>query len=530
MRQTYGVRAATQVDDICMMSSHGVAEACIDVLCTICELSWFRLLPHLKGDKANTMLPRSVFTFDGRTFCPQFLRMFSIAEQAERHARDLSNVLQRFERSNPVSLREFVAVLMQQQHQSNVHWPTNLQLCVLKEHLAAQHRHLHRARGPNRMWDARVDKPSSQCLAAMRELTQPKAVGQFIRAPGRVVASILYDVSDQAIGYKLTDYRTGAVRVGHVALDQKDLGEHHTVKELRGAPTLVTGVVQQLDLQAVSWHQPLTVRVRNDNTAAVSNLRKGGRLARMVECQQEMRCELAARGLHLDASYASKHVMDNLTNVDFHSRMKIHNGQFGVSKETFQRACEALEFFPSIDMFGDKVTAQTHLYVSRYPETKPRAVATDAFSLDWSREPVLLGHTLYCFPPPMMIDQTVERILNAKRQCLLVMPLWDKVVASWPRILEAACSFCIAVPHSDLYVHPQHLPIPLAEVPPWPLLFVTLSTAVSRRGAWTSPPPTQSASPTFRGMLEPTLPHSHVFSTSHEIRTRARHLLPTSGL
>ena len=85
-----------------------------------------------------------------------------------------------------------------------------------------------------------------------------------------------------------------------------------------------------------------------------------------------------------------------------------------------------------IDLFASRVNAQTPTFVSWHPD--PKAMATDAFSLDWA------GMSAYAFPPFSLVGRVIRQVQMQKvPQLVLVTPLWRG--ATWfPALLQVATS------------------------------------------------------------------------------------------
>jgi hypothetical protein len=70
-----------------------------------------------------------------------------------------------------------------------------------------------------------------------------------------------------------------------------------------------------------------------------------------------------------------------------------------------------------IDLFTTRLTNQLKRYVSWRPD--PHAVATDAFSIDWSQPKG------YAFPPFNLIQRTLMKVINDNANLILVAPVWQ---------------------------------------------------------------------------------------------------------
>ena len=90
-------------------------------------------------------------------------------------------------------------------------------------------------------------------------------------------------------------------------------------------------------------------------------------------------------------------------------------------------ALEVLDFKPDIDLFASRINHQFPHYVSYRPD--PEAIATDAFSLNWS------NLKFYSFPPFSVIATVLNKLTTEGAQGICVLPDWP--TQSWyPRALQ----------------------------------------------------------------------------------------------
>ena len=92
-----------------------------------------------------------------------------------------------------------------------------------------------------------------------------------------------------------------------------------------------------------------------------------------------------------------------------------------------------------IDLFATRLTNQLKSYVSWRPD--PQAVATDAFSIDWSQ---LKG---YAFPPFNLIPRTLMKVISNNANIVLVAPIWQ-TQHWWPLLLQLVVQLPVLLPAS----------------------------------------------------------------------------------
>ena len=118
-----------------------------------------------------------------------------------------------------------------------------------------------------------------------------------------------------------------------------------------------------------------------------------------------------------------------------------------------------------IDLFATRLTNQLKSYVSWRPD--PQAVATDAFSIDWSQ---LKG---YAFPPFNLIPRTLMKVISNNANIVLVAPIWQ-TQHWWPLLLQLVVQLPVLLPASPTLL--QDPSNPKAIHPMYPRLRLAVST------------------------------------------------------
>ena len=166
----------------------------------------------------------------------------------------------------------------------------------------------------------------------------------------------------------------------------------------------------------------LAVKLRLDNTTAVTyvNNQGGTRSPSLTLLTLELWNWCLQRNILITAEH-----LPGVSNVlaDRESRTFIDSNDWKLQPEIIQYFLKDRE----IDLFATRLTNQLKSYVSWRPD--PHAVATDAFSIDWSQ---MKG---YAFPPFNLIPRTLMKVINDNANIVLVAPVWQ-TQHWWPLLLQ----------------------------------------------------------------------------------------------
>ena len=113
--------------------------------------------------------------------------------------------------------------------------------------------------------------------------------------------------------------------------------------------------------------------------------------------------------------------------------------QNGASIETFQQACDKLQFSPNIDLFASRINHQIKPYVSYHPD--PEALAVNAFHQTW------VNHKFYAFPPFSIISQVLQKIQECSEGLVLV-PKWP-TQTWWSAAMQMLVQPPVMLPKSE---------------------------------------------------------------------------------
>jgi hypothetical protein len=118
-------------------------------------------------------------------------------------------------------------------------------------------------------------------------------------------------------------------------------------------------------------------------------------------------------------------------------------------------------------MFASILNTKCPNFVSMYPTAG--ALATDALAMDWCRDNC--GASLYCFPPPHLINKTFEKITQAQEIDVIALVVPTRPAQPWwPVLVEKSALPPLLFPASGEWLQPPIVATFLSlEVPQIPL-------------------------------------------------------------
>ena len=111
--------------------------------------------------------------------------------------------------------------------------------------------------------------------------------------------------------------------------------------------------------------------------------------------------------------------------------------EWTLNQELFDAGINRLLVQPDIDLFASRLNYRLKPYVSFKPN--PRAIAVDAFTLQWSQ------YLFYAFPPFSMIMRILQKINRDQATALLVVPSWP-TTAWWPVLTKMLIKEPLLIP------------------------------------------------------------------------------------
>lgn len=157
------------------------------------------------------------------------------------------------------------------------------------------------------------------------------------------------------------------------------------------------------------------IRVMSDNTTAVHVLNNMG--TSHSELLNTLNKEIWEWCIQRNVWISAAHIpgKQNLI-ADFESRRNAKESEWKLNEEVLRKALRELQYCPDIDLFASRINYQFDNYVSYRPD--PKALAIDAFTLDWS------GLKFYAFPPFSVIPAVLSKIYHERALGVCVLPDW----------------------------------------------------------------------------------------------------------
>ena len=184
------------------------------------------------------------------------------------------------------------------------------------------------------------------------------------------------------------------------------------------------------------------VRIKSDNTTAISYLNKKGGTHSMI--LNDMAVDIwefcIDNGVHISAAHIpGKH---NIL-ADTASREFIDSAEWAIPQSNFDKITRRYGI-PDIDLFASRLNHKVPTYASWKPD--PASTIIDAMSVSWENK------FIYLFPPFSMMWPILSKIEEDKvERAIIIMPEWS--TQSWyPRIMKKLLSSPMRIPSKCLYL------------------------------------------------------------------------------
>ena len=189
----------------------------------------------------------------------------------------------------------------------------------------------------------------------------------------------------------------------------------------------------------------IRIHLRMDNTTALTYINKfGGTVSQELNhLTKDLWLWCLDRNISLHATHLSG--VQNVT-ADEESRVMKDRTDWMLCPQVFNKINQQTGPL-QVDLFASRLTHQLQDYVSWRPD--PEAMATDAFSLDWTK---IQG---YANPPWNLISRVLAQVRNQKAQLVLVAPVWKSQVW-YPTLLEMLIQEPLLLPNRPGLIQPTH--------------------------------------------------------------------------
>ena len=285
-----------------------------------------------------------------------------------------------------------------------------------------------------RMWTRRCSSDYKQPIVLSEVAIRQLTIWRHLLADGPLSRPIRLDAPEIVIDTDACPQGWGAARrfpdslvtLGHWT--EAEARFHNNWLELKG---IVLGVPSLTPVD----QGPLNIRVRSDNTTALAYVRhRVGRHRHFNELIRPLWSWAARHGHQIRGEFLPG-VRNTIADGLSRTHLTFCEGRLDL--RIFRLLTEQW-FRPTLDLFASRTSRQTPRYVSRYPDHQ--AVATDAFSMDWTRL-----NKVYLNPPFALLGSVLRRLEESRMpDAILIVPLWPSAVwwpliwpmiVDWPRIL-----------------------------------------------------------------------------------------------
>ena len=206
----------------------------------------------------------------------------------------------------------------------------------------------------------------------------------------------------------------------------------------------------------------ISIILKIDNTTAVAYInRMGGTTSpTLSRLTKDLWLWCMERNILLQA----QHLPGVLNSIaDRESRIWSDRSEWKLSPDLFQNINHQLGPL-STDLFASRLSAQLPAFISWKPY--PLAIATDAFTVDWSTIPA----KPYANPPWSLVGRVLSQILNQKvHELILVAPVW-KAQSWYPLLLQMLVREPLLIPQAPKAIQPvcqNNLPDIIPQLAVW---------------------------------------------------------------
>ena len=263
-----------------------------------------------------------------------------------------------------------------------------------------------------------IEKEKTEALSRTRgDFDQPMVLGEKARtdiawwlqnigcsgAPVRRKSPdmVVYtDASNEGWGAHIGELATGG------RWSEAEMEDHINVLELKAILLGLQSLCPDL--------QEAHIRVMTDNTTALAYIKHmgGSRSDRCNKVAKEVWDWAEERRVWISIAH-----IPGIENVlaDYKSRHFSDNLEWSLNDKLFAKVVKVFGEM-EVDLFATRLNAKLPCYVSWQPD--PKALAVDAFMLDWSEL------KFYAFPPFSLVGLVMEKILEDRATGVLIVPWW----------------------------------------------------------------------------------------------------------
>lgn len=196
------------------------------------------------------------------------------------------------------------------------------------------------------------------------------------------------------------------------------------------------------------------VLLKMDNTSAIAYINNMG--GTVSPALNKLNKEFWLWCMERDISVQAQHLAGKLNETaDEESRVMKDRSDWMLCPRVFQTINHKLGPL-EVDLFASRLSTQLPTFVSWRPD--PEAMATDAFTIDWS------GLNAYANPPWNIVGRVLAQAKQQIADLVLIAPVW-KTQTWYPVLLEMCMDFPRIIPESHDLIQPTH-PLAMPDVIP----------------------------------------------------------------
>jgi hypothetical protein len=457
LRTNFGVRAASQVDDLMIFEHQGPAASFMRIAMILPIYHYVGWQLHMNGSKAAGLWPASHADFNGFRYVPEIMYRFVpppraqvVQQTAQALVRDITLGIQ-------VDNRR-VAQVVGQNRACDAHYPTPLWLAEPQGALTASIKAAMKGKPEADPYGQPFTGFSPLQMRHLKALAQAKTIGSPVRAHGAPMMTATADASEHSFGGLAVNHETQEVITTSAPLLAWVQEKWHTHKEGHAVWDWTITARRYFNLTA-PMIRPRPVAVQSDNQAVVANGNAPKGKAEMVNPMIKAKISLVAAGLVPVVSYVPKEFMDDETKIDEYGRKTYTQDDLGLKQAYVIPALLAVDSSWQakhwVDVFACRSTHQPWCkeWIGRWPnhEALPQP---DFLSYNLHAHPDLVNKALFIHPPSPLIWKVIQKLIDQPRDAVLMVPLFVEKPHWWNLLVEVTEAYAVIQVSSAAWLHP----------------------------------------------------------------------------
>jgi hypothetical protein len=341
LRTSYGLRAASQVDDLLILENQGPAASFLRIAMIVSIYHFTGWQLHLSGKKAQGLWPAAFADFNGSRFVPELMHHFIPPPRARMVQKATQELSQELRNGKTVDNRQ-IAVVIGQNRACHAHWPTPLWLAELQEALSKSLAAAGKISTTSDPYDSIFKGFTARQMRHLKACAQYKDLGSPVRSHGPPRLTATADASEHSFGGEATDHDTNETFTISAPLLRKEQEQWHTHKEGIAVYQLAQTAIEHFQIKEPIM-RPRPMNLQSDNQAVVANGNRPKGKVRMVTPMLKARIKMVAAGLIPKVTYVPKEYMDIETRIDEFGRIQYTQDDLGLMQRVLMPALVALD-------------------------------------------------------------------------------------------------------------------------------------------------------------------------------------------